>query len=131
MLITDSHGKYELKIDIERAIVYEKNVGLWTDEDISRFHNEYLNKILPMLGGREWLKCTDLREYELSDITEGIISHIALCVEKRLFGGIIIVESEPIKMQMNYSVLYSNMIFSPIAFTDFESAEKWLNSHWI
>jgi hypothetical protein len=131
MLIKDSKGKYELKVDTERCIVYEKNIGLWNNEDISRFHNDYLFKIIPLIKGREWFKCTDLREYELSNITEEITNHATWCVQNNLFGAIIIVHNETVEMQMNVSVLYSGMIYSPLAFHNVEEAEKWLNSHWI
>jgi len=131
MLIKDYKGKYELKLDIERAIVYEKHIGLWDYEDICRFHNEYLFKIIPMLKGREWFKCTDLREYEFSNITDEITQHITWCVENNLFGAIMIVKNELITMQMNVSVINTGMIYSPVAFCDVKKAEEWLNSHWL
>jgi hypothetical protein len=131
MLIKDSMGKYELKVDTERYIVYEKNIGLWTNEDMCRFHNEYLTKIFPLMRGREWIKCSDLHEYEFSDITDKITQHLSMCVENGFFGGIMIVETEEVAMQINRSVVYSDIIFSPIAFTKVEDAKKWLNSHWI
>lgn len=131
MLIKDSKGKYELNVDTERCIVYEKNIGLWNNEDIYRFHNDYLFKIIPLIKGREWFKCTDLREYEFSNITDEITNHVTWCVKNKLFGAILIVENDAIEMQMNVSVLYSGMIYSPIAFSDAEEGEKWLDSHWI
>lgn len=131
MLIRDPKGKYELRVDTERFIVYEKNMGLWNSEDISRFHNEYKLKILPLIDGREWFKCTDLREYKLSNITDAMINHVTWCVKNNLFGAIIIVKNEAIEMQMNLSVLHSGMIYSPLAFANVEDAEKWLRTHWI
>lgn len=133
MLIKDSKGKYELRVDRERCIVYEKNVGLWNNEDILRLHNEYVTKIVPLIKGREWFKCSDLREYAVSDITEEITNHVTWCVENNLFGAIIIVKNQAVavEMQMNLCVLYSGMIYSPIVFSNLEEAEKWFNSHWI
>ncbi|MCH5138271.1 hypothetical protein JMF89_13810 [Clostridiaceae bacterium UIB06] len=131
MLIKDSEGKYELKVDLERCIVYEKNIGLWDNKDISRFHNDYLSKIIPLLKGREWFKCTDLCEYEFSNITDEITTHTTWCVKNNLFGAILIVKNEEVEMQMNLSVLNSGMIYSPITFSNYEEAEKWFTSHWI
>jgi hypothetical protein len=131
MLIKDSKGKYELKVDTERCIVYEKNTGLWSNEDVLRFHNEYAMKVLPLIKGREWFKCSDLQEYKLSDITEEITNHVTWCVKKNLFGAIIIAKDEAVEMQMNLSVLYSGMIYSPIVFSCIEEAEKWFDTHWI
>jgi len=131
VLIKDSKGKYEIKVDTERCIVYEKNIGHWNNEDIYRFHYEYLFKIVPLIKGREWIKCTDLREYEYSDITEEITNHVTWCVQNKLFGAIMIVKDETIEMQMNRIILDSGMIYSLITFSDDEEAKRCLDSHWI
>ena len=40
MEITDSKGKYKIKVDTERNISWETNIGVWTQEDLNRFQEE-------------------------------------------------------------------------------------------
>ena len=47
VVIKDVKGIYELKVDTTRNIVYEKVVGVLTDDDIRRLHKYYVEKILP------------------------------------------------------------------------------------
>lgn len=131
MLIKDAKGKYELLIDAERFIVYEKDIGSWTKEDTIRLKDEYSHKILKVLSKKEWFKCVDLTEYNFSDIHQDINEFTAWCVENGLFGAIIIVANEIIEMQMNISAIYSNIKFSPIIFKSERDAKNWLDSHWL
>jgi len=39
MIIKDVNGKYELKIDTKRRIVYEQLKGIWDVDDFNRFEN--------------------------------------------------------------------------------------------
>lgn len=125
MIVKDVLGKYELKVDVQRRIVYEKNEGMWTKEEFARLHNDYVTKIVPAFGGKTWAKCCNLVGYKTSDITDDIAEHNLWCEKNGFTHAALIVESAIIKMQMNRSV--KGGVF-PMAFTDEKEADAWLRS---
>ncbi|RKD34670.1 hypothetical protein [Thermohalobacter berrensis] len=124
MIIKDTQGKYEVKVNTNRNIVYEKLIGLFKDEDMERYHEEFKNKIAPALKGQKWTKCTDLREYKTSSITETGKKHLEWCKKNGMVPGAIIVSSAVVKMQMNRIAREDKL--APTAFTDEKEADAWL-----
>lgn len=128
MIIKDINGMYELTVDTSKRIVYEKPNGLWTVDDYLRMHSEYVNKIFPLLKGKTWVKCSDLRDYKTSNIVSEANNHLTACVENGFIGGAIIVDSPIVKMQMNRASKDTGLKLGPVAFTDPKEAEQWIAS---
>ena len=124
MLIEDQKEKYTLTVDEERRVVFENPTGLWTKEDMKRFQDDYINKILPLFKNKIWTKCTDMRGYRTSNITEEIREHLQWAAENGMKQGAIIVESAIKKSQMKRS----NEQLAPKPFTSKEKADEWLKS---
>lgn len=125
MIIQDSKGMYEVKVDTKRRIVYEYVTGLWQAEDYKRLHNEYVTKIGPLLGGKPWAKLSELKNYKTSNITDEINKHVSWSAKNGLEKAAIVVESSIIKMQMKKS---GAGVMDPEIFTDEKSADDWLKS---
>ncbi|QUH21485.1 hypothetical protein [Alkaliphilus sp. B6464] len=122
MVIKDSKGTYELKVDANRGIVYETFNGFL---DIESMHKDYVSKVASLLKGKKWAKCSDLRNYKTTTL-DGGDTHLNWCLENGMKQGAIIVESSIIKMQMNRLSKGSNT--QPTAFTTLEEADAWLKS---
>lgn len=129
MEIKDLSGKYEVKVDSRRGVVYQKNIGLWTEADMERFHNDVVKKVIPLLKGKKWTAISDSREYKTSPIAESMASHIDYCEKNGMVGGAVIVDSAIVKMQINRAAKGSGL--SPMAFTSLDEAEEWLKSKGI
>ncbi|GAB6086471.1 hypothetical protein [Alkaliphilus crotonatoxidans] len=125
MVIKDVQGKYEIKVDTQRRIVYENPNGLWEKSDFERFKNDYINKVGPLIKGKKWAKYCDLIGYRTSNITDEIGELNIWCEENGLTHAALLVESAIIKMQMNRSV--KGTVY-PQAFTDPKEADAWLKS---
>ncbi len=123
MLIKDTQGKYEIKVDKQRRVIYERCIGLLKEEDTQRLHNEYMKKIVPLFNGKSWAKCSDLRNYKTSTVVDAMNTHINWCEQHGLVTGAIIVDQMIVKMQMNR---VSKNTVQPTAFKSVEEADKWL-----
>ena len=64
MKVTDIKGKYTLEVSSNGTIVEEVQNGFWTTEDFKRFQADYVSKIAPLVKGKKWAKCCDVREYK-------------------------------------------------------------------
>jgi hypothetical protein len=126
MIIKDANGKYELKVDQARGIVYESFDGLLKGEDINNLHNDYVNKIYPLIKGKKWVKVSDMTGYKTSNIVDESDTHLAWCVANGMVPGAIIVESAIVKMQMNRASKNSDS--APTAFTTVAEADSWLKT---
>jgi hypothetical protein len=126
MLIKDVNGKYEIEVNTERGVVFEKIEGLWSLEDIQRYHQDYLTKVIPALKHRKWAKCCDVRTYKASTITDELNKNMALYIQNGLTGGAIIVDSAIVKMQLARST--KSIGLEPVPFDDLKEADKWLRS---
>lgn len=126
MLIKDTNGKYELKVDANRGVIYEKNIDFWKEEDFVRFHNEYITKIYPLIKGKKWVKCSDLRAYKTSNIVDSLNGHLKWCKDNGFVGGAIILDSAIVKMQISRSS--KSLGIEPVPFDNLEEADKWLKS---
>lgn len=125
MIINDEKGLYKINFDEKRKIAYETPVGLWTVEDYKKYHNDYVTKVGPILGGKSWAKCVDVRQYKTSDIGEEMAKHVDWMMKNGATHTAIIVESAIVKMQINKAAAGS---FNQQAFTDEVEANEWLKS---
>jgi hypothetical protein len=126
MLIKDANGKYEIEVNTQRGIVFEKIEGLWSLEDIQRYHQDYMTKILPAFKNRKWAKCCDVRTYKASTITDELNKNMALYAQNGLVGGAIIVDSAIVKMQLSRST--KSLGLEPVPFGSLAEADEWLKS---
>lgn len=124
MVIKDSKGMYQ--IELEGNVVYEQLKGLYNEDDMNRLHNEYITKLAPKLKGKNWTKCSDLREYRASNINNSASKHMEWCQSNGMMPGAILIESAVVKMQMN-RVSKENQL-APTAFTELNEAKEWLKS---
>lgn len=129
MKIKDLQGKYILKGDIQRGIIYEWNIGYWRSQDIERFQNDYAKNIVPLFKGKPWAKCCDLRDYKTSMITEEIKEHVKWCIQNGNTVAVIIVNGldiykSVIELQMKIAAKHSGHLVWYC--TDREEAEQWL-----
>lgn len=126
MIIKDVNGKYEMELDTQRGILFEKIMGLWSADDIERYHQDCMAKVIPAFKDRKWAKCSDVRDYKTSSITEELNKKMAVYAQHGLMGGAIIVDSAIVKMQLSRST--KSMGMEPVPFDNIEEADKWLKS---
>ncbi|QZY53690.1 hypothetical protein [Crassaminicella profunda] len=129
MEIKDEKGKYRLKVDTRKNIVYETQIGYWKPEDLERFHKDYVTKIRPLFKDETWSKCCDLRNYKTSMITVKLQKHNKWAVENGLTKAAILLEdgniyNSVIGVQMNAAG--KDISVKPKIFTSNEEAYKWL-----
>lgn len=130
MEIKDSLGKYILKVDIKRNLVYETNIGYWKPEDMQRFENDYTTKIIPLLKDKKWAKCCELRQYKTSMITDEIEEHTKYCIQNGYVMAAVVLNDldkykSVIHLQMKIISDHTGLPFEK--FTSIEEADKWLN----
>ncbi len=123
MEITDSKGKYIIKVDPVRRISWETNIGVWTPEDLERFQGEYSTHILPLFTGKEWAISSDVRQYKTTPID--MDKHVAWKHAHGAKLGVIIVESAVVKLQINKASAGSQG-FTVQAAVNEEEASDWL-----
>ncbi|MDF2592482.1 MAG: hypothetical protein K0S75_1948 [Clostridia bacterium] len=126
MKIKDVNGKYEIELNTQRGIVFEKIEGLWTLNDIQRYHQDYMSKVLPAFKDRKWAKCCDVRTYKASTITDELNKNMALYAQNGLVGGAIIVDSAIVKMQLSRST--RSIGLEPVPFDNLKDADEWLKT---
>ena len=124
-MIKDVKGKYTLEVDAARRICFEAPIGLLDKEDYDRYHNDYVTKVLPKFGGKQWAVCTDLRDYKTSSISDGMSAHTEWAAKNGLSHAAFIVDSAIAKMQMNRATTGK---LKQKAFTDINEAKEWLKS---
>ncbi|MCB2308312.1 hypothetical protein LGL08_07790 [Clostridium estertheticum] len=73
--------EYELKVDVERKIVYEKFEGMFTKEAVANMKNDYKTKILPLLKDSKWTKYCDMRIYKLTDSQNELGERYRCCLK--------------------------------------------------
>lgn len=100
MVIKDSKGMYILRVDEINKIVYEYIKGHFEKDDYLRYQKDYKENIMPIMGIHPWVKCIDLKKYEVSDITEEICKHIDWANENGLALLIAIVDNSIVKLQL-------------------------------
>lgn len=124
MLIKDVKGMYTIEVDKSRKLVKETPLGLWKKEDVERFHNDYMSKVVPQLAGaKEWAILSDLRQYKTSNVVAELQNHVMWKVEKGLNRAAIVVDSAINKMQMKRT---GGTAMEPMPFTSVEEASDWL-----
>lgn len=100
MVIKDLKGMYILRVDEINKIVYECIKGHFEKVDYLRYQKDYKENIMPIMGIHPWVKCIDLKKYEVSDITEEICKHIDWANENGLALLIAIVDNSIVKLQL-------------------------------
>ncbi|WIF95193.1 hypothetical protein [Caminicella sporogenes] len=131
MEIKDIKGKYIIRLNPKRNLVYETCIGYWKPEDVERLHREYIKKIIPIFKGKQWAKCCDLKAYKTSMITQDIKKYANLWTKNGYVACAVIIDDSDIyksviKLQMKLSV--KNMLFKLKFFTNIKEADKWLKS---
>lgn len=99
MVIKDAKGMYIIQVDKINRIVYEYIEGHFEKYDYLRYHNDYMENILPIIGKHPWAKCVDLKRYKISDITEEMCMHNNWENENGLAVLIAIVDNSIVKLQ--------------------------------
>lgn len=126
MIVKDVQGKYEMDINSQRGVVFETISGFWTLDDIQRYHQDYMNKVIPAMKNKKWAKCSDVRTYKASNITDELNKNMAVYAQNGLVGGALIVDSAIVKMQLSRST--KNIGLDPIPFDNLKEADEWLKS---
>ncbi len=126
MIVKDVQGKYEMDINSQRGVVFETISGFWTLEDIQRYHQDYMNKVIPAMKNKKWAKCSDVRTYKASNITDELNKNMAVYAQNGLVGGALIVDSAIVKMQLSRST--KNIGLDPVPFDNLKEADEWLKS---
>lgn len=125
MKVTDIKGKYTLEVSSNGTIVEEVQNGFWTTEDFKRFQADYVSKIAPLVKGKKWAKCCDVREYKTSAITSELQAHTKWAAGIGLCTGAIIVTSAIVKMNLKRG---SSNTVTPTMFDNKADAINWLVS---
>jgi hypothetical protein len=131
MEIKDKEGKYLLKVDLKRNIVYEIPVGYWKPEDVIRLHNDYATKVVPLFKGNKWAKLCDLTNYTVSMITEEIQDHVKWGHQNGYTTAAVVVDEcdncrSVIELQMKIGS--KNVPFTLKFFSNVEEADEWLKA---
>lgn len=121
-----TQNEYELKVDFERKIVYEKFKGIFTKEAIANMKIDYKTKILPLFKGSKWAKCCDMLIYNLSDSQNELVEFVQYCTDNGMAHAALIIKNVVVKMQMNRVGIHVGV--TPVAFTDEKEAEDYLKT---
>ncbi|MCT4508917.1 MAG: hypothetical protein N4A48_09175 [Tepidibacter sp.] len=131
MKIVDSKGMYTILIDKKNRVIYEKNVGVWTNEDLNRFLNDYKNIVFNELGNdKPWAKLCNLSEYEVSSIYNGLIEFFEFSIDNG-FSDCAIISNDCLVNSQIHEVckrIYLNHSFFG-GIDAFENAIDWLESN--
>lgn len=125
MMITHPRGLYSINYDPDKKLIYETPVGLWTKEDYNEYHEQYVNKIGPVIGKQPWAAITDVRKYKMSDLGDVMAKHTDWLVENNIQCAAVIVDSAIVKMQINRAV---SSKFPQQAFLNEDEAAAWLKT---
>lgn len=125
MVVQDSCKKYIIRVDSSKNIIYETCIGSWDKDACIRYHDNYVNDILPFFYGLSWIICCDLRSYILSDITDELKEHVNWAVKNGMLLGIFITNSSIVKIQLK-KVFNKNSNMK--IFETFEAAEDFINN---
>ena len=126
MEVKDLKGMYTIKVDTSRRVVTELIDGFFEKEDFARYHNDYVSKVLPVIGSsKPWATVSDLRNYKTSNIAEDIENHVKTKVENNLQKAAIVVGNVINKMQMKR---VGGSAMEPMPFETMEEADTWLKS---
>ena len=125
MKVTDIKGMYTIEVSPNGTIVEEMQSGFWNTEDFKRFQADYTSKIAPLVKGKKWAKCCDVKEYKTSPITSELQAHTKWAATIGLCTGAIIVTSAIVKMNLNRSSLDT---VTPTMFDNKAEAIIWLES---
>ena len=121
-----THDAYELKVDVDRKIVYEEFKGMFTKQAVADMKNDYKTKILPLFKNGKWAKFCDMRDYKLSDGQEALGEFVQYCTDNGMAHASIIVASAVVKMQMNR--VGKTVGVTPVAFTNTKEGEDYLKT---
>lgn len=125
MVVQDSCKKYIIRVDVSKNVVYETCIGTWEKDVCTRYHESYVNNILPLFNGVNWIKCCDLRSYYISDITDELQKYINWATSNGMIFGIFITNSSIVKLQIKKVFnLNSNIKI----FKTFEAAEEFISN---
>lgn len=124
MIIKDKKEMYSIEIDINRRIVYERINGYFSNKDMERYHNDYVNNVLLLISvNKPWAIITDLRYYRTSNINKEINMHVNWKVENNLKKVAVVTESPFTKLQMRR---VGEKTIEPVFFEDIKEADEWL-----
>ncbi|MTI47065.1 hypothetical protein [Sporosalibacterium faouarense] len=124
MIIKDSEEIYTIEINECKRIVIETFEGLFTKDAYTRFHSDYKNKVLPVIGTSPWKKISDIRNFKASNVSTLMNDHNKWAEENGMLPGIIIINNNLVKSQINNL----NNPSVPTAFTNLIKAYKWLKT---
>lgn len=125
MKIQHPDGLYTIEFDEKRRVIFEKPVGQWKKEEYLEYHSQYVNVIEPLLAGKPFAICSDLRKYKISDLAEEMAIHADWLIKNQVKFGAVIVDSAIVKMQINRAFSSS---FPQQAFLSDDEASQWLQS---
>lgn len=96
-------GLFEIKVDTDRKIIYEKNINLWQKEDFIRYTQVFKNELIRDIKKMgKWAKVCDLRDYKTSAISDEMNEYSKWAAEQGLSHVATIVNNSAlIKMQIN------------------------------
>lgn len=131
MEIVDSKGMYTILLDKRRRIVYEKNVGIWTNEDFKRFLDDYKNIVFTELGNdKPWAKFCNLNQYEVSCIYNDLREFLRISIDKGFSHCAIISNSSLVNSQIHEVCKQISLNHSFFGGIDaFEDASDWLSDN--
>lgn len=125
MTITHPKGLYTIKVDTARKIVHEAPVGLWTKEEYQEYHQQYEQKVAPLITKEPWAILCDMTKYKMSDLGDVLAKHADWLANNNCKMTAMVVDSAIVKMQINRAV--SGKIAQQ-AFTSVDEADAWLKT---
>ncbi|WP_099191075.1 hypothetical protein [Tepidibacter mesophilus] len=130
MEIIDSKGMYTILVDKRRRIVYEKNIGVWTSEDLNRFLDDYKNIVFNILGNdKPWSKFCNLSQYQVSNIYNELIEFLKILTNDGLKHCTMVCDDPIVTAQMHELCKQVNLNYAFFSGVNaFEDAFNWLES---
>lgn len=125
MILIHPKGLYSINYYIDKKMVYEVPIGIWTRSDYEEYHNQFIHNIGPTISKEPWVLVTDLRKYKLSDLTDVMSDHTDWLAKNNLKYAAIVLDTPIIKMQINRAV---STKFPQQAFFGEEEAVAWLKT---
>jgi len=124
--------EYSIDVNEELAVVYIKIFGLWKGETAERYHQDFSDKVKPLLD-KPWAKIADLTNWKTSyqEVTDVIGKHMEWSRDNNVALQIYVLNNPSTFRQLNEMFAKGRVKDISHTFRTYEEAERFLKENWL
>ena len=124
--------EYSIDVDVPNAVVYVKVFGQWKAETAESYHQEFKEKMEPLLG-KPWAKIVDLCNWKVSrdEVTDVIGKHMQWSRDNQVALSIYVLNNPAAYRQLNDMFDTSGTKKVSHTFRAYPDAEAFLTKRWL